>query len=78
MQLLPEYATAINPFLPASYVVNAMRASMTGLYQFDYWIYLGKLLLFLLPMALIGLVLRRPFVKANDKFVELVEKSKLI
>lgn len=78
LQLLPEYATAINPFLPASYVVNAMRASMTGLYQFDYWIYLGKLLLFLLPMALIGLVFRRPFVKANDKFVELVEKSKLI
>ena len=78
LQLLPDYATIINPFLPATYAIGAMRASMMGLYQGDYWVYLGQLLLFLLPMALIGLILRRPFVKLNEKFVEKVEQSKLI
>ncbi len=78
LQLLPEYATILNPFLPATYVINLMRASISGLYQGDYWIYLGKLLLFLVPMAIIGLLLRRPFVKLNENFVARVEKSKLI
>lgn len=78
LQLLPEYATILNPFLPATYVINAMRASMMGLYNSDYWIYLAQLLTFLLPMILLGLILRRPFVKLNETFVERVEKSKLI
>ncbi len=78
LQLLPDYASIINPFLPATYAIGAMRASMMGIYQGDFWIYLGQLLLFILPMALIGLVLRRPFVKLNEKFVEKVEQSKLI
>ena len=78
LQLLPDYATIVNPFLPATYTINAMRASMFGLYGADFWVHLAKLLLFLLPMLLIGLILRRPFVKMNEKFVERVEKSKLI
>ena len=78
LQLLPDYATILNPFLPATYVIGAMRASMNGLYCGDYWIYLAKLLVFLIPMILLGLILRRPFVKLNENFVEKVEASKLI
>ena len=78
LQLLPDYATILNPFLPATYVIGAMRASMNGLYCGDYWFYLAELLVFLIPMILLGLILRRPFVKLNENFVEKVEASKLI
>ena len=78
LQLLPDYATILNPFLPATYAINAMRAAMNGLYFGDYWVHLAKLLAFVLPMAVLGLLLRGPFVKTNEKFVEMVEKSKLI
>ena len=78
LQLLPDYATILNPFLPATYVINAMRASMMGLYNSDYWIHILNLLMFLIPMILLGLIFRRPFVKLNENFVERVEKSKLI
>ena len=78
LQLLPDYATIIHPFLPATYVIGAMRASMNGIYMGDYWIYLAELLIFLVPMILLGLIFRRPFVKLNENFVEKVEKSKLI
>ena len=78
LQLLPDYASIVNPFLPATYAIGAMRASMNGIYMGDYWIYLGELLLFTVPMILLGLIFRRPFIKLNEKFVAKVEESKLI
>ena len=78
LQLLPDYATIVHPFLPATYAIGAMRASMNGIYMGDYWVYLAELLIFLVPMILLGLIFRRPFVKLNENFVEKVEKSKLI
>ena len=78
LQLLPDYATIVHPFLPATYAIGAMRASMNGLYMGDYWAYLAELLIFLIPMILLGLIFRRPFVKLNENFVEKVEESKLI
>ena len=78
LQLLPQFFQNISPFLPISHAVNAMRAAMFGLYGADYWIQLGTLILFTLPLVLIGLVLRNPIVKVVDKFVERVEKSRVM
>ncbi len=78
LQMLPDYASILSPLMPATYVINAMRAAMFGVYNADFWIALSELLLFALPMALMGIVLRGPFAKMNERFVAKVEKSKLI
>lgn len=78
LQILPPFIQNISPWLPATHVVNAMRAAMFGVYGNDFWIELGLLALFILPAALIGLVLRKPLARFMTWYVEQVESSKLI
>ena len=78
LQLLPPFIQGLSPWLPATHVVNAMRAAMFGTYGNDFWMELGLLALFLIPAALIGLVLRKPLSKFMNWYVEQVESSKLI
>ena len=78
LQLLPAPIQAISPFLPITHVVNAMRAAMFGLYQADFWVEMGIVVLFALPLVLLGLVLRRPILEHVEKFVKKVEASKLM
>ncbi len=78
LQLLPGFVQALSPWLPATHVVNAMRAAMMGTYGADYWVQMGQLLLFVVPAALIGLVLRRPLARFMAWYVEQVESSKLV
>lgn len=78
LQILPSFVQALSPLLPATYVVNAMRAAMFGTYQNDFWIQWAGLLVFLIPAALIGLVLRKPLAKFMNWYVEKVESSSMI
>lgn len=78
LQILPGFVQALSPWLPATHVVNAMRAAMMGVYQGDYWIQMGELLLFLVPAALIGLVLRKHCAKLMGWYLSKVESSKVI
>ena len=78
LQLLPPFVQALSPWLPATHVVNAMRAAMFGTYGGDFWTEIGLLLLFLIPAALVGLVLRGPLAKFMTWYVEEVESSKLV
>ena len=78
LQLLPPFVQALSPWLPATHVVNAMRAAMFGTSGADFWTEIGLLLLFLIPAALIGLVLRKPLAKFMTWYVEQVESSKLV
>lgn len=78
LQLLPPFIQGLSPWLPATHVVNAMRAAMFGVYGNDFWVEIGKLALFLIPAALIGLVLRKPLAKFMAWYVEEVESSKLV
>lgn len=78
LQLLPWFVQEISPYLPLTHVVNAMRAAMMGTYGDDFWIQIGQLCLFLIPAALIGLVLRKPLAKFMEWYVEKVESTQLI
>ena len=78
LQLLPPFFQNMSPFLPITHAVNAMRAAMFGLYQADFWIEMGTLILFVVPLALLGLVLHRPLGVIVPKFIARVEKSKLM
>ena len=55
-----------------------MRAAMFGTYGGDFWWEMGLLALFLIPAAIVGLVLRKPLAKFMSWYVEQVESSKLV
>ena len=78
LQLLPQWFQNISPFLPATHAIDAMRAAIAGVYQGDFWISLGWLLLFTLPALLLGLVLRRPLISFNRGLVAALESTKLM
>lgn len=78
LQMLPSWLSSISPFLPATHAVTALRASIAGIYNMDYWKAIGALLLFILPLLLIGLVLRKPLITFNQWYVANMESTKLI
>ena len=78
LAVLPKIISDISPFLPATHSIVALRAAIAGIYNNDYWHALGSLLLFLIPLLLIGLVLRIPLIKFNKWYVAKVESTKVI
>ena len=78
LQLLPQWFQNISPFLPATHAVSALRSALAGTYQGDFWISIGSLALFLVPTLLLGLVLRRPLMKGNQKLIEAIESTRLM
>lgn len=54
LAVLPKIISDISPFLPATHSIVALRAAIAGIYNNDYWHALGSLLLFLIPLLLIG------------------------
>ena len=78
LQILPWFVQAVSPWLPATHVVDAMRAAMLGVYQNDYWIAMGELALFLIPAALLGYALRKPLERFMQWYVHKVESTNLI
>lgn len=78
LPLLPEWFQNISPFLPGTHSIDAIRAAMAGIYQGDYWVSIGWLLLFLVPAALIGLVLRNPLIGFNKKMEGMLASTKLM
>lgn len=70
IELLPSIFSDIYLFFPFPYAINAMRETICGMYGWDYWVYLAELMIFGVLGLLIGLVVRKPFIKLN-RFVEL-------
>lgn len=78
LQLLPQFVQDVSPYLPITHAVNAMRAAMFGVYNGDFWIEMGTLVLFAVPLVFLGLVLRNPLIKLVNAFVEKVESTKVM
>ena len=78
LQILPDFVQAISPWVPATYVVEALRAAMMGVYQADFWMAIGHLALFVIPFLLLGLVLRKPLVRVMKGYVERVGRCKIM
>lgn len=77
LAVLPQWFQNMSPFLPVTHATNAVRAAIAGIYEGDYWRSLTFLALFLVPTLLLGLVLRLPFVKLNEKMAEGLGSTKL-
>ena len=77
-QMLPSVFQAIYPWLPFVHAEGALRAAMFGLYGNDFWIELGLLSAYLVPALLLGLVLRRPVIRANERLEHALESTHIM
>ena len=77
IEVAPSFFRAVYPLLPFTHSMAALRETVGGMYGMNYWIDLGKLAIFLGISLIVGLVLRKPIIKANDAFTEKLEETKL-
>ena len=78
IEVAPSFFRAVYPLLPFTHSMAALREMVGGMYGMNYWIDLGKLAIFLGISLIVGLVLRKPIIKANDAFTEKLEETKLM
>lgn len=78
IEVAPSFFRAVYPLLPFTHSMAALRETVGGMYGMNYWIDLGKLAIFLGVSLIVGLVLRKPIIKANDAFTEKLEETKLM
>lgn len=72
VQTLPQIYQTIYKYLPFPYGMDAMRETIGGMYQFDYWKDIRTLGIYLVVSLFIGLVVAIPF----RKLMRMIEKSK--
>ena len=77
IELLPDIFQAIYRYFPFPYAINAMRETISGMYENDY-IYMGQLLIFAVASLVVGLVIRKPFMKVNHFIEERMEDTQLM
>lgn len=75
IEVTPPFFRAVNPMLPFTHGINAMRECVAGVYMEHYIKDLVKLSIFI-PMALfVGLYLRKPLIKLTEFFEEKLEET---
>lgn len=72
IQTLPEIYQKIYKYFPFPYGMDAMRETIGGIYQLDYWKNIGTLGIYIVVSLVIGLVVAIPFRKLMAK----IEQSK--
>lgn len=78
IEMTADFFQAVYPFLPFTHAINAMHAAMAGAYGMEFWIEIGTLSLYLIPSLALGLVFRRPVIRANRWIIEKLEETKLM
>ena len=78
IEVLPGPFKAMVPYLPFRYGINALRETVAGVDLGSYWSNTGWLLLFIVPALLLGLLLRKPCIKAIGFFNGKIEESDLV
>lgn len=78
IEMTADFFQDVYPFLPFTHAINAMHAAMAGAYGMEFWIELGTLSLYLIPSLALGLVFRRPVIRANRWIIEKLEETKLM
>lgn len=78
IEVAPAFFRVIYPLLPFTHSMAAMRETVGCMYGMDYWADLIKLSVFLILSLIVGLVLRKPIIRLNDKFSEKLEETKVM
>lgn len=78
IELLPNFFRNIYRYFPFPYSINAMREAISGLYEWDYLIYLAQLMLYGVVALIIGLVIRKPFIKLGHFIERKMKETKMM
>ncbi len=68
IQMMPGFFQALNPWLPFTYGINAMREAIAGFYDGYYPFNIFMLLLYVVPSLFVGVVMRRHLLNINALF----------
>lgn len=77
IDVTPSLFQNLNPFLPFTFTIEAMRECICGTYGNDYWIYLLKLCAYLLAALVIGLLIKTIVKKPIRFFTKRIEDTGL-
>ena len=78
IEMTPQFFQSVYKLLPFTHAMTAMRECIGGFYENTYWISLGYLSIYVIIFLFIGLVLRKPIIRLNEKFTEKLESTKLM
>lgn len=78
IELLPSVYRNIYIFFPFPYAVNAMRETIGGMYGNMYVKSLLQLMIFAVAALVLGLVIRKPFIKWNHFVEKRMEDTKMM
>lgn len=77
IDVTPQFFQAINPYLPFTFVIEAMRECVCGTYENNFWIYILKLGAYILISLFIGLVIKPCVKKPIHFFTKRIEETGL-
>lgn len=78
LAILPQFVQDVSVWLPAYHIVNALRAAMFGLYGNDFWVELGIVVLFAIPVIAAAMIFNKPFAGFSAWYMNKAAKSKLL
>lgn len=78
IQMMPGFFQALNPWLPFTYGINAMREAIAGFYDGYFAFNIFMLLLYVLPSLLVGVGLRRRLLNINALFDKRLAETDLM
>ena len=78
IEILPSFYRAVYIFFPFPYAINALRETVGGMYGDTYVMSILQLLIFAVASLLLGLVIRKPFIKVNHFMEKRMKDTKMI
>ncbi|EXG83884.1 YhgE/Pip-like protein [Clostridium sp. ASBs410] len=75
IQVTPRFFQMVNPLLPFTHLINAMRECVGGTYGNDYWKDIRNVLVYIPISLLVGIVLRKKVLKLNEFFEEKLSQT---
>lgn len=78
IECTPEFFQIINPLLPFTHGINAMREAVGGVYGTAYWMSILKMMIYLPIFLIFGTVFRKPILWLNDFFHHRLEDTKIM
>ena len=78
IQMQPAFFRALEPWLPFTYGINALREAVAGFYDGNYARDLALLLCFAVPALILGVGCRRALAGVNDVFDQATTRTDLL
>lgn len=78
IEVTPMFFRILNPLMPFTHMINAMRECVGGLYGNAYWMDILKVSAYIPISLLIGIVLRLPIIRIKHFFEEKLEETGLM